>query len=138
MVHHVVASNRLQGIRIAPSVPMISNLYFADDTILFCRANVSDAEEVLSILNRYTRASGKIVNLEKSTMIFSPNTHNSTRDAIQSLLGIQHVTKFDKYLGLPTGIGRSKREVFAYSKDKLWVWMKGWMREIYLWLVKKC
>lgn len=47
MIHHAVASNRLKGVRIAPSVPMISNLCFAEDTILFCRASVLNSEEVL-------------------------------------------------------------------------------------------
>lgn len=34
--------------------------------------------------------------------------------------------KFDKYLGIPARIGRSKVEVFNYLKDRLWSQVSGW------------
>lgn len=105
---------------------MISNLCFADDTVLFCQAALSDAEEVVRILNRYAQASGQIINLEKSTMMFSPGTSATTRIEIQNLLGIQVVPKFDKYLGMPTVVGRSKKEVFSFLLDRVWDRIKNW------------
>lgn len=49
MVEAAVRQGRLNGIQIAPSAPIISNLCFADDTILFSQANIQEAEVVRSI-----------------------------------------------------------------------------------------
>lgn len=59
-------------------------------------------------------------------MTFIPGTVESTRLEIQNLLGIQVVPKFDKYLGMPAVVGRSKKEVFGYLKDRVWDRIKRW------------
>lgn len=59
-------------------------------------------------------------------MVFSPGTPPSTRVAIEGVLGILIVPKFDKYLGMPTVVGRSKQEVFGFLKDKVWDRIQGW------------
>lgn len=116
----------LKGIQIAPSAPTISNLYFADDTILFSHATAQEAVVVRDILNRYALVFGQIINLEKSTMVFSPNINHSLSLEIQQILLFQVVERFEKYLGLPAHIGRSKVEVFNYLKDRLWALVQGW------------
>lgn len=85
-----------------------------------------EANELLRILGKYAQASGQIINLEKSSMTFSPGTPQSVRTAIQGLMGIPVVEKFEKYLGMPAVVGRSKREVFAYLKDIVWNRIKRW------------
>lgn len=47
LVQTAVADGRLHGVRVAPTAPEISNLCFADDTVLFCRAEVAEAEDVV-------------------------------------------------------------------------------------------
>jgi len=39
---------------------------------------------------------------------------------------MQVVPVFSKYLGMPTIIGRSKREVFNYIQDRIWQKLKWW------------
>lgn len=129
MVESAVESGRLKGIRITPSAPCISQLCFADDTILFSQATTRDAEVIRSILDLYVAASGQIINLEKSTIIFSPNAQAETGDAIRQILPFQEVDKFDKYLGLPSRIGKSKTEVFSYLKERLWARVQGWQEK---------
>lgn len=48
------------------------------------------------------------------------------RTQIQGVLGIQIVEKFDKYIGLPAVVGRSKKEVFNFLKDRVWDRIRGW------------
>lgn len=74
---------------------VLSILCFADDTILFWQATIQEAEEVLSILNKYATALGLIINLEKSTMIFSLNSSKAVIEAIQQILAIPVVEKFE-------------------------------------------
>lgn len=59
-------------------------------------------------------------------MTFSPGTLQSNRTAIQNLMGIQVVPKFEKYLGMPAVVGRSKKEVFSFLKDRVWDRVKKW------------
>lgn len=59
-------------------------------------------------------------------MTFSPGTLQSNRTAIQNLMGIQVVPKFEKYPGMPAVVGRSKKEVFSFLKDRVWDRVKKW------------
>ena len=34
--------------------------------------------------------------------------------------------RFEKYLGLPTLVGRAKYHSFAYLKDRVWKKLQGW------------
>lgn len=106
MVNSIVGEHRLSGIFIAPTAPIISHLCFADDTILFCQATKMEAEAVIRLLSLYPAASGQIINMDKSTMVYSPNTPKATRDVILRWLPFQVVPKFEKYLGLPAHIYR--------------------------------
>lgn len=84
-----------------------------------------EAENVRSTLNKYVAASKKIINVEKSTMLFSPNAQPGDVAAIQQILPFQVVENFDRFLGLPARIGRRKVEVFSYLKDRLWSSVEG-------------
>lgn len=126
LIEMAVNQGHLHGIKIAPGAPMISNLCFADDTVLYCEASMEEATELLRIMDIYAQASGQIINLEKSSMLFSPGTPSSVRISIHNVLGIPVVDKFEKYLGMPAVIGRSKREVFAFIKDRIWDRVRKW------------
>lgn len=103
LVEAAVEQGRLHGVKVAPSAPVISNLCFADDTVLYCPATTEEASEMLRILNLYAQASGQIINLDKSAMMFSPGTTPQVRSAIHNLMGIPVVEKFEKYLGIGSG-----------------------------------
>ena len=65
----------------------------------------------------YENASGQKINTEKSSIFFSPNTTQNTKDAIFSILGPMNDSRHTKYLGLPSFIGRSKKQVFSTLKE---------------------
>lgn len=41
-------------------------------------------------------------------------------------LSVKAVDRFDRYVGLPTIVGRSKTQVFAFVKERVWKKLKGW------------
>ena len=64
---------RLHGIKLATSCPAIHHLLFADDSILLCKTNRAEAEEIMACLRLYGEASGQRVNPNKSSVIFRSN-----------------------------------------------------------------
>jgi hypothetical protein len=66
------------------------------------------------------------VNLDKSEIIFSKYTPQNRKNEIHYILPMKMVPHFNKYLGMPTHVGRSKRQVFDFIQDKVWNKLKGW------------
>lgn len=62
---------RLHGIKVAWNAPAISHLMYADDLLITCRANPSEAIVVKECLNRFCSWSSQSVNVEKSNIFFS-------------------------------------------------------------------
>ncbi|CAA0811146.1 Unknown protein, partial [Striga hermonthica] len=72
------------------------------------------ASFLLNLLEQYRLFSGQQVNLQKSAAFFSKNTPLQLQLSIcQTLNGITS-HRSTRYLGLPLGIGKSKKEVFDY------------------------
>ncbi|XP_075654773.1 putative mitochondrial protein AtMg00310 [Castanea sativa] len=46
------------------------------------------------------------------------------------ILRVKEVERFEKYLGLPTLIGRGKYQTFSYLKDRVWKKLQGWKRKL--------
>jgi hypothetical protein len=66
-----VPSSNPQGLKVASSAPAVNHLLFADDSLLFVKASVEGAEEVVQILETYCQASGQRMNFDKSSVFFS-------------------------------------------------------------------
>ena len=56
----------LHGLSIARGAPTTSHLFFADDSLIFCRDSLEDAQAVNKILDLCQSASGQLINLDKS------------------------------------------------------------------------
>ncbi|KAL8502242.1 hypothetical protein ACS0TY_021383 [Phlomoides rotata] len=57
-------------------------------------------------------ASGQVINLDKSDIVFSGGIHLSRAEALASRLGVRRVDEHVVYLGIPTNLGRSKCDIF--------------------------
>ena len=104
----------------------MSHLFFADDTLIFCIANKEEGEKVMQLLKRYGDASGQVINAEKSSVFFSKNTRKEGKAEILDILGGMKEAKQSKYLGLPLVIGRPKRQIFNYIRERVINRMCGW------------
>jgi hypothetical protein len=94
-------------------------------------AKREDAMQLQSILDLYEACSGQKINKAKSAVRFSRNTSDEEKQEIKGMLDIQRETMNERYLGLPVHVGRSKTEVFAYLKDRVWNRIQGW-KEFFL------
>ena len=82
-----------------------SYLLFTDDSIIFCKASANVGLQVLKVLSDYKQESGQKINKEKTSLFFSRNTNNDTKEAIKELFGAQIIQQHEKYLGLPLLVG---------------------------------
>ena len=53
IIHEAVRNHSLTGIFICRSSPSVTHLFFADDSILFCKANSDKCQELKLILQMY-------------------------------------------------------------------------------------
>ncbi|XP_024178589.1 uncharacterized protein LOC112184556 [Rosa chinensis] len=114
LITHSVSSGHWQGLRICDGAPSVSHLLFADDSMLYSSATSQDCTLIRNLLNVYERASGQQVNLQKSNVVFSGSVLPHMRVSMVQILGVQVVDKHEKYLSIPTLVGRSKSDTFAY------------------------
>ena len=101
-------------------------LLFADDSLIFCKSKTEECAKLLEILATYERASGQQINRDKTMQFFSKSTSQGVQDAIKDALGVLVVQQYEKYLGLPSFIGRKKKENFDNIKQQVWKKLQGW------------
>ncbi|XP_061993946.1 uncharacterized protein LOC133711884 [Rosa rugosa] len=85
---------------------------------------------IQDVIETYGRASGQLVNFNKSSVVFSKNVSDDMQEEISSLMGVEIVESHEKYLGLPTYVGRKKTATFQYIKDILAEKLKNWQGKL--------
>lgn len=59
LLNDSIRGGRLTGYKISRNGPAVANLFFADDSIIFCRASRSECIELMNALSRYGDLSGQ-------------------------------------------------------------------------------
>jgi len=124
-----VQSPNLSGLQVAPLAPPVNHLLFADDSLLFVKANSVGAAEVSQVLEAYCQASGQRINYGKSSIYFSKGVSEATRATIKGIMNVPNETLNEKYLGMPSDVGSSKNSAFKFIKDRLWNKVQGWIEK---------
>lgn len=124
--HKAGVSSNLKGIQSCHRGPWMSHLFFANDSLLFGQATLSECRKIMDILGCYERCLSQKINRDKTTIFFSHNTSNNNKQSIQDFWGSHEVHNFDKYLGLPAMIGRSKKSIFNGLKERIVQRLQGW------------
>ena len=120
------AMGDLRGVSLCRNGPKLTHLLFADDSLIFCRADQRDCHHLLAILSAYERATGQQINRAKTSLFFSKSTPQHVQEAIKDSIGFQVVHQYEKYLGLLALVGRNKKESFDNIKQKVWKKLQGW------------
>ena len=122
-------SGNIQGIQVSHTAPKIDHLLFADDSILFFKAIKKNATVMQQILSEYCEASRQLVNLVKSSIFFCKACPQTVCDEMRLITKVENESLNEKYLGLPTDVGRMSNGAFKYLKDRVWNKVQGWLEK---------
>lgn len=122
--------SKLEGIQFGNNGPLVSHLFFSEDSLLFAKATESNAQAVMNILHAYWITSGQLVNFQKSFLYFSKRVNDNVRSALNGMLGVTFGEGGRKYLGLPFLTSRSKHVLFSDAKDKVREKLSRWKEKL--------
>jgi hypothetical protein len=120
------ALGNIKGLKISRNTPAIHHLLFADDLLIFGKATLKEASNILSCLTKYCLWSGQSIHNGKSSIRFSKNTNPATTALILDILPFSSTSSKSIYLGLPILFGNSKHSTFLNIIDKVKNKMDGW------------
>ena len=70
----------IKGISVSRGAPQISDLFFVDDSIVFCRATVDEGRRILKVLEDYEVKSRQKLNKDKTSLFFNKNTKREVQE----------------------------------------------------------
>jgi hypothetical protein len=125
-LNRVEREQEITGLPVTRGGTRLNHLFFADDDHLFCKANVPEWIRMQQVLELYEKASGQKLNKEKTSLFFNRNTKAKTRRHISWVAAVNPTQRYEKYLGLPAMVGRSRIKPFEGVKGRILDKMYGW------------
>ncbi|KAG5527030.1 hypothetical protein RHGRI_028084 [Rhododendron griersonianum] len=126
LMQKAVANKSIGGIRMKKRGPVVSHLLFADDSLIFLDAVPQSCLNFMDLVACFSEASGLSLNIQKSSLFFSPNIEDSLKEEIKGIMGMEEMKEAVQYLGLPAFWGRSKKKALGYLRDKIMRKAQGW------------
>ncbi|KAA3482036.1 RNA-directed DNA polymerase (Reverse transcriptase) [Gossypium australe] len=125
-IHSKIEAGTWEPTRLSRSGPPISHMFFADDLVIFCKAQMDQARLLKSILYLFCDISGHKISGRKSNIFFSKNTKADIRNQISQLLGFQEVQNLGMYLGVPLLHDRVTKSTLNFVVDKIRRKLNSW------------
>ena len=91
---------------------------------------MQECQQILNILEVYGKCSGQQINKNKTTIFFSKSTSEDTKNQLKIALDVPEIVQYEKYLGLPSLIGRHKKASFNFIKERVWRKLQGWKEKL--------
>jgi hypothetical protein len=117
---------RITPLKVARGAPGVSNLLFANDSLLFFKASSEEVRSVGSALDLFQRCTGQLISHSKCSLLFSLACPQSKQLDIKSILHVPNSTFEEKYLGLPTPDGRMKGDQFQPILNRFTKRLTNW------------
>ena len=130
LIKKAVVEGSMEGISVCRNGLALSHLFFADDSLIFCKASIEECESLQRILKVYKDASRQQLNRAKTSLYFSSNTATDIQEEIKTKFGAQVIKQYEKYLGLPSLVGKNRKNSFKGIKEKLAKKLVGWKEKL--------
>lgn len=119
MLSNAEASGKISGIKISRTSPRISHLMYAEDLVIYCKANIEEATEVVKCLTKYCECTGQRINWDKSMVHFSSNVLAADQRDLCHSLSMKECTHSSTYLGNSFFQFGKRKEAFKGILEKL-------------------
>ena len=122
----------LKGLIACQRGTKISHIFFANDSLIFCRAIKEECSNLQRILETYKQTSGQKLNGEKTYLFFNSNTPQDIQDHIKDFFGAEVIRQHETNLCLPSLVGKSKCNTFRKLKERFDNILSGWKEKMLL------
>ena len=85
LIKHSARNGNIKGFSMCKRGPKLTHLFFADDSLLFCRSIVEDCNNVLKLLAEYESLSRQKINKDMTAIFFSKSTTDEEKTSIKNL-----------------------------------------------------
>jgi hypothetical protein len=126
LLQQEIDNNQIQDLKICRQSPGISHLLFADDSLLFFKADTEQAGKMKNVLCNYELATGQLLSPEKCSILLGNKCSDIMGQQVMTILNVQTESFEEKYLGLPVPEGRMKGGRFQPVKEKYKKKMSDW------------
>ncbi|XP_026441979.1 uncharacterized protein LOC113341239, partial [Papaver somniferum] len=116
----------LSGFKVTLDGPVVSQLLFADDTLLFSADKYQSLHTIREILTCFELVSGLSINLTKSTAISIGDTKHD--EFVEDVLGCTLEDLPFKYLGMPAGAQYRCKKIWDMVVESVEKRLEGWKR----------
>ncbi|KAM6578849.1 hypothetical protein CsatB_030686 [Cannabis sativa] len=116
----------LCGFSFSREGPSISHLMYADDLLIFLKADQRNRETITYALDKYCRWSGQRINVAKSKVFFSKNCPDRCREEFLQELGFEEMLGEEKFLGNPIIFNGRRSSDFDFVIEKISSRLEGW------------
>lgn len=110
----------------ARQAPTLSHLFFVDDSLFFFRASVDSCQAVRDTMKLFCDISGEMINYDKSSVMFSPNTPTRFKHIMRKVLGTPSCEKLGTYLGCNVEVDGRRSASFKPLIDKVQNKINSW------------
>lgn len=122
-----LARGSIRGISLARTAPRISHVIYADDLMIMGKATLSEAQQIITILEEFASVSGLQVKPQKSTVWFSSHCDETCKQLLISVFGARATENNEKYLGIVVSQSNRQQDItHELLMDKLYKKLAGW------------
>ncbi|XP_074271494.1 uncharacterized protein LOC141595428 [Silene latifolia] len=125
-VNHAHELRLVHGVQLVKEVRPTTHLFFADDSFFFFKDKGNTVTHLAQIIKEYCDASGQRLNVDKSGILFSPNTTLAKAQRIMKIFDIKKNNGIGKYLGIPAEFKDSKQGIFNALIEHVTIRISSW------------
>ena len=115
-----------QPVKASCSGPAFSHLFFANDLVLFAKADHTNCSAIRDFLDDFCSLSGQAISDAKSRVYFLPNVDRDSRESFCDILGFTSTPSLGKYLGIPIKHPGSSSQDFNFILDRMKTKLARW------------
>lgn len=126
MIDKEILAGNITKVRMNVGGPAFTHVMYADDIILFAKANCQEVKILDDCIEKYCLWSGQAINRDKSGLIFSKMVQGERKRWIRNTLHMKNIHQHATYLGAPLFPSHSRCNDFKFLQEKLDARLLGW------------